>query len=201
MQLDRIQSNHMQLSQLTGQLLLASPSLLEPGFKNAVILICHHDDKGCMGLIINRPRDISIADVLTDLDIETVSPTGKQRDQSENKVFEGGPVDDFRGFVLHDGWQVYESTMQISSELHLTSSRDVLEALGHGEGPEHYMLILGYAGWQAGQLEAELSNNDWLIAPASHHIVFQEPPAGRWDFGARCMGIDRNHLSSQIGHA
>jgi len=190
----------VQINQLAGQLLLASPSLLGSEFKDAVILICHHDDDGCMGLMINRPRNISVFDVLSDLDI------GIPDDQQTNnellpKVFEGGPVDDFRGFVLHDGWHVYESTMQVTPELHLTSSRDVLEALGQGDGPEHYMLVLGYAGWQAGQLESELSNNDWLIAPASHHIVFQEPPAGRWDFGARCMGVDRAHLSNQIGHA
>ncbi len=194
----------MQINQLSGQLLLASPALLEPGFKDAVILICHHDDSGSMGLMINRPRAISVSDVLNDLDIETVHETENQPNQqqvSQPSVFEGGPVDDFRGFVLHDGWHVYESTMQITAELHLTSSRDILEALGQGNGPEHFMLILGYAGWQAGQLENELSNNDWLIAPSSHHIVFQEPPAGRWDFGARCMGVDRNHLSNQVGHA
>jgi len=190
----------VQINQLTGQLLLASPALLDPGFKDAVILICHHDDEGSMGLMINRPRAITIDDVLNDLDIE-IENQPKQPVASQPSVFEGGPVDDFRGFVLHDGWHIYESTMQITPELHLTSSRDILEALGQGNGPEHFMLILGYAGWQAGQLEHELSNNDWLIAPSSHHIVFQEPAAGRWDFGARCMGVDRNHLSNQIGHA
>jgi len=189
----------VQINQLTGQLLLASPSLLDPGFKDAVVLICHHDDDGCMGLMINRPREISVMDVLSDLDIATAD--ARTSDETMPNVFEGGPIDDFRGFVLHDGWNVYESTMQITPELHLTSSRDVLEALGQGDGPEHYLLVLGYAGWQAGQLEGELSSNDWLIAPASHHIVFQEPPEGRWDFGARCMGVNRSHLSDQIGHA
>jgi putative transcriptional regulator len=190
----------MQINQLTGQLLLAAPALLDPGFKDAVILICHHDDAGCMGLMINRPRVITLTDVLTDLNIETKNQS-QQPPSSQPNVFEGGPIDDFRGFVLHDGWHIYESTMQITPELHLTSSRDILEALGQGNGPEHFMLILGYAGWQPGQLENELAQNDWLIAPSSHHIVFQEPAAGRWDFGARCMGVDRNHLSNQIGHA
>ncbi len=189
-----------QLNKLAGQLLLASPTLLDPGFKDAVVLICHHDDEGCMGLMINRPRSISVTDVLTDLDI---GMTDDQKDNHEavQRVFEGGPIDDFRGFVLHDGWHIYESTMQVTSELHLTSSRDVLEALGRGDGPEHYLLVLGYAGWTAGQLEDELSNNDWLIAPATHQIVFQEPPEARWEFGARCMGVDRTHLSDQVGHA
>ena len=192
----------MQINQLSGQILLASPSLQDDHFRNAVVLLCHHDDEGCMGLIINRPREIGIADVLHDLDIDTVElpPSGPGHAISAT-VFEGGPVDAFRGFVLHDGWHIYESTMQVTSELHLTASRDILEAMGRGDGPEHYMLILGYAGWQAGQLEAELANNDWLIAPASHHLVFQEPAASRWDFAARCMGIKRGQLSDQVGHA
>jgi len=190
----------MKINQLSGQILLASPSLQDPSFKDAVILVCHHDESGCMGLIINRPQTISLTDVLADLGIQD-EKCGQANDSDVQRVFEGGPVDDFRGFVLHDGWQVYDSTMQITPELFLTASRDILEELAHGEGPEHYMLILGYAGWHSGQLEEELSNNDWLIAPASQHIVFQEPPDQRWSFGARCMGIDRGHLSDQVGHA
>ncbi|NWF37468.1 YqgE/AlgH family protein [Mariprofundus sp. KV] len=188
------------ISELTGQLLLATPSLQDPNFSDSVILICHHDDEGCMGLIVNRPQEISLSDVLNDLGIEQ-SAKADPSDEVKQRVYEGGPVDAFRGFVLHDGWHIYESTMQISEELHLTSSRDVLEELARGEGPEHYMFILGYAGWSAGQLEQELSNNDWIIAPVSHHILFQEPPEMRWSFGARCMGINRSQLSSQVGHA
>lgn len=190
----------MQISELTGQLLLATPSLRDPNFADTVILICHHDSDGCMGLIINRPQQITVPEVLEDLGIEQRSGEGQPVDNT--LVFEGGPIDTFRGFVLHDSWHIYDSTMQVSAELHLTTSRDVLEELAVGEGPEHYLLILGYAGWGAGQLEQELANNDWLIAPASHHIVFQEPPENRWAFGARCMGIgNRDQLSDQIGHA
>ncbi|ATX81152.1 putative transcriptional regulator [Mariprofundus ferrinatatus] len=191
----------MQISELTGQLLLATPSLQDPNFADSVVLICHHDSEGCMGLIINRPQKISIYDVLEDLDIERHETHDERQNSGMPHVFEGGPVDAFRGFVLHDSWHIYDSTMQISEDLHLTSSRDVLEELARGEGPEHYLLILGYAGWGAGQLEQELSNNDWLIAPATHHIVFQEPPEQRWAFGARCMGINRSQLSDQVGHA
>lgn len=184
----------MQIDQLRGQMLLATPSLQDPRFKDGVILICSHDSEGCMGLIINRPQPITVDDVLTDLNITIHHPI-------DAPTYEGGPVDSFRGFVLHDSWHIYDSTMQISDHFHLTASRDALEALGAGEGPEHYMLILGYAGWGAGQLEEELANNDWLIAPSSHRIVFQEPPESRWDFAARCMGIERSKLSDQIGHA
>jgi putative transcriptional regulator len=190
----------MQINQLAGHLLLATPSLQDLNFKNAVILICHHDEDGCMGLIINQPRQISVQDILIELGIRSKQPQHETSIES-HQVFEGGPVDEFRGFVLHDGWHIYESTTQITPEMHLTVSRDVLEALALGEGPEHYLLLLGYAGWAAGQLESELANNDWLVTPASHQIVFQEPPEQRWNFGARCMGIDRVKLSNQIGHA
>jgi len=190
----------VQINQLAGQILLATPSLQDPDFKDSVILICHHDEDGCMGLIINRPQEISVSDVLIDLGIKDKTSEAANAPDIQ-RVFEGGPVDDFRGFVLHDGWQVYDSTMQITPELYLTASRDILEELASGEGPEHYLLILGYAGWHTGQLEDELSNNDWLIAPASQHIIFQEPPEQRWSFGARCMGIERSHLSDQVGHA
>lgn len=190
----------MQINQLAGQLLLAMPSLHDPNFANSVVLVCHHDAEGSMGLIINRPREVSVHDVLVDLDIEP-GKTEEIVSTDTQRVFEGGPVDSFRGFILHDGWHVYESTTQITPELYLTASRDILEALASGDGPEHYLLLLGYTGWGAGQLESELSNNDWLIAPASHHIIFQEPAEGRWNFGARCMGIKPGQLSSQIGHA
>lgn len=190
----------MQINQLAGQLLLAMPSLRDPNFANSVVLVCHHDAGGSMGLVINRPREVSVHDVLADLDIGP--ETGRELVSTDiDRVFEGGPVDTFRGFVLHDGWHIYDSTTEITPELYLTASRDILEALARGDGPEHYLLLLGYAGWGAGQLEQELSNNDWLIAPASHHILFQEPAEGRWNFGARCMGINPARLSSQVGHA
>lgn len=190
----------MQATRLSGQILLASPSLRDPNFANAVVLICHHDSEGCMGLVINRPGKISLLDVLNDLGFQAGDGERKNNPASQ-RVFEGGPVDSFRGFILHDGWHIYESTMQITPELHLTTSNDVLEELAHGDGPEHYLMMLGYSGWGAGQLEQELSNNDWLIAPLSDQIIFHESPEQRWNFGARCMGFDRTRLSSQIGHA
>jgi len=186
----------VQINQLAGQMLLASPSLQDAHFKDAVILVCHYDQEGGMGLIINRPRKIDMHEVLEDLNIPVLDQT-----RASHPVFEGGPVDDFRGFVLHDHCHIYDSTMQITTELNLTASRDILEDLGHGKGPEQYLLLLGYAGWGAGQMEKEISNNDWLVAPASQHIVFQEPPENRWDVAARGIGIERSQLSSQIGHA
>jgi putative transcriptional regulator len=190
----------MQLHSLTGQLLLAMPTLEDPNFRDSVVLVCHHDADGCMGLIINRPQALTVETVLEDLKCADDDPAGNA-DWRTQQTYAGGPMDAFRGFVLHDGWHIYESTMQVSSDLHLTASRDVLEEIASGDGPEHFMLILGYAGWGAGQLESELGRNDWLVAPANHHIVFHVPPEMRWGIGARSMGIDRSMLSDQIGHA
>lgn len=194
----------MHINQLAGNLLLATPTLKDPNFIDSVVLVCSHDEEGSMGLIINRPRDITLADVLSDLHILATGHPDRSpqlAEQLQRPVFEGGPVDEFRGFILHDAWHIYDSTMQVSDELHLTASRDVLEHLANGDGPEHFMMMLGYAGWGPGQLEAELADNDWLIAPASHRIIFQEPPENRWLYGARCMGVDPAQLSNQIGHA
>jgi len=191
----------MQFNELKGNLLLATPSLQERQFRDSVILLCHHDAEGSMGLIINRPQDISITDVLEDLKLTPNEQTMYQLPDGEPHSYEGGPVDPFRGFVLHDGWHIYESTMQITPELHLTSSKDVLEKIVQQQGPEHFMLILGYTGWDAGQLEAEILENNWLIADASNTIIFHTPPELRWALAAQSLGVDKSHLSSQIGHA
>jgi len=183
----------MQLSKLTGKILLAMPTLTDPRFAESVALICHHDEDGSMGLLINRPQHITVGAVLDDLKL------GK--DAMDAPTFEGGPVEPFRGFVLHDGWHIYDSTLCVTPEIHLTTSRDVLEELAKGNGPEHFMLLLGYAGWDAGQLEDEISRNDWLVAPGSAHIVFHTPIEQRWIAGARSMGVDKAQLSDQIGHA
>ncbi len=191
----------MQINNLTGQVLLATPSLQDRHFRDAVILICHHDEEGCMGLIVNRPQEVSTIDVLEDLQLTPDRSYLSHLPDNRTLSFEGGPVDPFRGFVLHDGWHVYDSTMQITPEFHLTTSRDVLEEIAAGAGPEHFMLILGYAGWEAGQLDQELANNDWLFAAANHHLLFQAEPELRWALAAQSMGINKANLTGQIGHA
>jgi len=191
----------MQINNLTGQILLATPSLQDRHFRDSVVLVCHHDEEGSMGLIVNRPQEVSIIDVLEDIqltpDRSYITGLPDYRSQS----YEGGPVDPFRGFVLHDGWHIYDSTMQVNPELHLTTSRDILEEIAAGSGPEHFMLILGYAGWDAGQLEQELANNDWLVAAPNHHLLFQTDPDLRWALAAQSMGVSKATLTNQIGHA
>jgi len=189
------------MSELTGKLLIASPSLQDTNFRRSVVLVCQHDEEGCMGLVVNRPKPLTVHEVLHDLAIPEHGPDHERSQLRTRHVYEGGPVDVIRGFILHDAWHVYESTMIVNDELNLTASRDILEAIGLGEGPEHYLMMLGYAGWGTGQLEQELLHNDWLIAPASPRILFQEKAEQRWEFGIRCMGIDPAHLSDQFGHA
>jgi len=183
----------MQLSELNGQILLAMPTLKDSHFAEGVILLCHHDADGSMGLIINRPQHITVGAVLDDMKLNKAA--------TDASTFEGGPVEPFRGFVLHDGWNIYDSTLCVTPEVYLTTSRDILEELAKGDGPEHFMLMLGYAGWDAGQLEDEISRNDWLVAPSSSHIVFHTPIEQRWIAGAAAMGVDKAQLSNQIGHA
>jgi len=173
--------------------LLATPTLLDPRFADGVVLLCHHDEDGSMGLLINRPQHITVGAVLDDMKLSKTA--------MDAPTFEGGPVEPFRGFVLHDGWHIYDSTLCVTPEIHLTTSRDVLEELATGDGPEHFMLILGYAGWDAGQLEDEISRNDWLVVPSSSNIVFHTPIEQRWVVGAQAMGVDRAQLSDQVGHA
>jgi len=184
----------MHLNELTGNLLLAMPSLQDANFSDSVILLCHHDEEGSMGLIINRPQHITVCAVLDDMHLEGIR-------QPDQPTYEGGPVEPFRGFVLHDSWHVYDSTLCVTSEIHLTTSRDVLEDIARGDGPEHFMLLLGYAGWEAGQLEEEIGRNDWLISPADAQLVFHTPTEDRWTLGAQAMGVSKAQLSDQVGHA
>jgi len=184
----------MHLNDLTGSLLLSMPSLKDGNFTDGVVLLCHHDTEGSMGLLINRPQEITVGAVLDDMKLKGIK-------HPEMPTFEGGPVEAFRGFVLHDSWQVYDSTLCVTPDIHLTTSRDVLEEIARGDGPEHFMLLLGYAGWEAGQLEEEINRNDWLISPADAHLVFHSPFEQRWTLGAQAVGVNKAQLSDQVGHA
>jgi putative transcriptional regulator len=184
----------MQGPNLKGKILLATPSLLDPNFRDGVVLMCHHDDDGGMGVLINREQSITLDAVLSDLKLDNAQLLNMP-------TYEGGPLEPFRGFVLHDGSRMYDSTLIITPELRLTTSRDVLEDIASDVGPAYFMLVLGYAGWAGGQLEDELTRNDWLIAPSTTDIIFKAPAGERWLVGAQSLGIDRSHLSTQTGHA
>lgn len=181
---------------LTNHFLIAMPGLQDPNFSRTVTLVCEHSEAGAMGIVINRPMEIQLGEVLSQLDIDP-----KARDVSQIPVYLGGPVQTDRGFVIHDGDFSFDSTLTVTSNLSVTTSRDVLEAIANGNGPSNRLIALGYAGWGEGQLEQEMIANAWLSGPADPEVLFATPSAERWQSAAQRLGVDLNLLSGQAGHA
>lgn len=181
---------------LTNQFLIAMPNLADPNFAQTVTLICEHNDQGALGIIINRPMKMRLADVFEQLELRT-----RNKNLSAQAVLQGGPVQPDRGFVIHRPSTVFESTLAVSDYLHITTSRDILSALADGTGPDAVCMALGYAGWDAGQLEAEVSQNSWLTVPADERILFDTPYEQRWSAAAQLLGVSLSNLSPQAGHA
>ena len=156
-----------------------------------------------MGLILNHNQDINVFDVLDDMGLckDPLKRGMAQMRFEEQPVHEAGPVDTYRGFVLHEAGRIYDSTMSVNEDIYLTTSKDILEMLVEGKGPERFLLLLGYAGWGAGQLEQELVDNDWILAEASKELVFDTPITEQWAQAAKHIGIERSQLTSQMGHA
>jgi len=186
----------MNMINLTNHFLIAMPQLDDPNFHHTTTYICEHNENGAMGLIINRPLDLNLDDVLEQMNIDI------EDDSLGNvPVYNGGPVQAERGFILHQPATLWESTVIIADDLAVTTSKDMLGAIAAGNQPKHFLITLGYAGWGAGQLEAEIADNAWLNGPADPSIIFNEPVENRWRKAASAMGIDLNMLSSETGHA
>ncbi|MDH5406999.1 MAG: YqgE/AlgH family protein [Gammaproteobacteria bacterium] len=181
---------------LTNHFLIAMPNLADPNFHHTVTYMCDHNPEGAMGLVINRPMDLSLGELFDYLDIQN----GKQ-DILNIPVYQGGPVQTERGFVLHKPMGEWEASMPITPQLELTMSQDIIEAIAHGEGPDQYLIALGYAGWGQGQLEAELASNAWLSGPAENAIIFDKPIEQRWNASAALLGVEISQISNDIGHA
>lgn len=181
---------------LSDQLLIAMPAMTDPRFDRTVTYICEHGPEGALGIVINRPLGISLGTVLAQLELECSDAATRAR-----TVFFGGPVLPERGFVLHDSGRKFDSTLRVNERFSVTTSRDVLAAIAVGNGPRQSLVALGYAGWSAGQLEAELSDNAWLSAPADPSLVFDTPADQVWDRAARSIGADPARLSGAAGHA
>lgn len=181
---------------LKNQFLIAMPGLEDENFAHTVSLLCEHNDKGAIGLIINRPTDLTLAAMLDQMGV-------KHNDThvAEHVVFWGGPVQPERGFVVHEGPGGWESCMPIGAGLYITTSRDVLAAIGKGKGPKQFLVTLGYSGWGAGQLESELLQNSWLTTPAQAKVLFEVPARNRWQSATRLLGLEVTQLSSDSGHA
>ena len=183
-------------SSLRDHFLLAMPSLTDAIFAHSITYLCEHSDEGAMGIMINHPLDLCVEEVLEHLDL---SAQGRLR---EVPVMAGGPVHMDRGFVLHrPTGNAWESTLAVTGDISLTTSRDILAAIAAGDGPNHSLIALGYAGWGAGQLESEISENSWLTLPADSAIIFDTPCHLRASAAAAKLGVDMNLISGEAGHA
>ncbi|MDJ0940848.1 MAG: YqgE/AlgH family protein [Woeseiaceae bacterium] len=181
---------------LTNQLLIAMPGMEDPNFSSTVTLICEHNDEGALGIVINRPLTLKLGGLFEQLELSDPDP-----DAAENPVLMGGPVGPERGFVLHHPAQSFENSLAVSSEIQLTLSRDIIDAMATGDGPEKSLVALGYAGWEPGQLENEILANSWLNVTATPDIVFDLPFQDRWKAAAQAIGIDLSRLAPDAGHA
>lgn len=174
--------------------LIAMPTLADPNFSRSVTWLCEHNDDGAMGIVINRPSDVSVGELFRHLEMAiSVANT-------DAPVLIGGPVQTDRGFVIHRPGSLWISTWPVSDAASLTTSKDVLVAMAQGVGPADAFVALGYAGWGAGQLEQELLDNAWLTVPADPRILFDIPLDQRWNEAAKLIGIDISLLSGAAGH-
>ncbi len=183
-------------SSFKNHFLIAMPGLEDPTFSHTVTYICEHNADGAMGIVINRPTELTLGEVLEHVKIEP-----GRRLERKTPVFEGGPVQREHGFVIHSPAGAWESSLHVTESVAVTTSRDILQAIAHSEGPERFLLALGYAGWGAGQLEEEMAANAWLSGPADAGVLFDAPPEQRWTAAAALLGVDLNLLSNQTGHA
>lgn len=183
-------------SYLKNHFLIAMPHMADPNFAQTVTFLIEHNAEGAMGLVINRPSGLSLADVLEQLRPDSLPPAICQ----SLPIFSGGPVQTERGFVLHPAGMQFQATMELG-EVALSTSQDVLFAIADGHGPEKYVIALGYAGWEAGQLEQELISNTWLTCPADSQILFDTPFDQRLAAAAARLGVNLSLLTSQAGHA
>lgn len=186
----------MQSINLTDHFLIAMPAMDDPYFSRTLIYIAEHNDQGALGLIVNRPIDMDLATLFEKIEVPLESPN-----VGRLPVYFGGPVQTDRGFVLHRPVGNWQSTLVVTSEVGLTSSRDVLQAVGKDGQPGEIMVTLGYSGWSAGQLENELVQNAWLTVPADPRILFELPFEERLPSAMETLGIDFANLSEKAGHA
>ena len=186
----------MQSMNLTDHFLIAMPAMDDPYFSRTLIYIAEHNDQGALGLIINRPIDMDLATLFEKIEVPLESPN-----VGRLPVYFGGPVQTDRGFVLHRPVGNWQSTLVVTSEVGLTSSRDVLQAVGKDGQPGEIMVTLGYSGWSAGQLENELVQNAWLTVPADPRILFELPFEERLPSAMETLGINFSNLSEKAGHA
>ena len=181
---------------LTHHFLIAMPAMQEGIFAGTLTYICEHNKNGALGVVVNRPISLTMGEMFDQINIALNQPKLVQM-----PVYFGGPVQTERGFVLHDTAGNWESTLRINDKLALTTSKDILEAMGAGQGPRNVLVTLGYSGWDQGQLEHEITENIWLTVPASEHILFDLPPEERLPAAMELLGVSYASLVEDAGHA
>jgi putative transcriptional regulator len=185
----------MQTINLTSHFLIAMPAMSDPNFSRTLTFVCEHNERGALGIVVNRPIEVTLAALFKQVDIELPESA-----LTTQPVFFGGPVQFDHGFVLHRPLGTWKSTLPVG-EIGLTTSRDILEAMARGQGPSEQLVALGYAGWGAGQLEDEIKRNGWLTVQADLDTIFQVPPQERYDAAMHALGINAANLSEEAGHA
>ena len=188
-------------SPLTNQFLIAMPNMADPNFSRTVTFLFDHSEKGAMGIVINRPTRMQLAEVFQQLKLPCTNEIAERQ-----FVLQGGPVQIEQGFVIHRSDKSgnggnWEYSVQVSDTIQITTSRDILASMARGEGPDGALVALGYAGWGAGQLEAELTANSWLTVAVDEHVLFNLPFEDRWQAAVRLLGIDLSRLGPDAGHA
>ncbi|HVY12792.1 MAG TPA: YqgE/AlgH family protein [Alphaproteobacteria bacterium] len=186
----------MKPSSLTGQLLIAMPTMPDPRFAHSVVYMCTHNETGAMGLIVNRLYGAIDARALFEQLSIPLDPAAQQL-----RVHYGGPVESGRGFILHSDDYIQDTSMRIDGDVAMTATLDILQAIGQGRGPQKAMLVLGYAGWGAGQLDTEIQAGGWLNAPADTGLLFDEDVDTKWERSIQKLGFSPGLLSTETGHA
>jgi len=181
---------------LSHHFLIAMPAMTDPIFAKSLTYVCEHNEQGALGIVVNRPISLTLGELFAQIKIP-LNPT----ELEELPVHFGGPVQTDRGFVLHEPTGEWHSTLLVKGKIGMTTSKDILEAVGQGTGPRNILVTLGYAGWSQGQLEHELSQNAWLSVPANEEILFDMPAEERLAAAMALLGVDYATLSADSGHA
>jgi putative transcriptional regulator len=185
----------MQTINLTSHFLIAMPAMSDPNFSRTLTFVCEHNERGALGIVVNRPIDVALSALFRQVEI----PLG-EGELADQPVYFGGPVQFDHGFVLHRPVGAWKSTLAVG-DIGLTTSRDILEAMAHGNGPSEQIVALGYAGWAPGQLEDEILRNGWLTVAADTDVIFNLPPEERYDAAMHALGVNTANLSEEAGHA
>lgn len=185
------------LTSLENHLLIAMPSLTDGFFERSVTYICEHNEEGAMGIVINLPSTMTFRELISQADEHALIEDNK----SEQIVLCGGPIHQDRGFILHGSQNGWSSSIAVSPDIMVTTSKDILSVLGNDKGPEKALIALGYAGWQAGQLEEEIQQNSWLTVEADNDLLFNTPVHSKWQAAVNKLGVDVWQLTQDVGHA